>query len=139
MKTLSRPPVVCTQAQNQMFEGAFAAAVTIDKLIKAYIQPVVKLVKDEYGDTPPTQEQFWSDRAALKVVALAQGLANDQAVQKPYNIAVRQLYGKLPLALDTPVSTKRKTIIAVLKPSANGKWLETQTRHPGDILHVGTH
>ena len=68
-----------------------------------------KLLTGKYGDTAPTWEQFKADRAALKSLADDKGLTDDQWVRKPYNVAVKALYGELPASQSAAALAKRKT------------------------------
>ena len=66
-----------------------------------------KLLLDQYGSTAPTWEQFRADRAALKILAEFKGLVDDQHVRKPYNAAIIELYGALPVSMSEAAVAKR--------------------------------
>lgn len=98
----------CTDAQNRLFDLSYTAALAVDKAMRTAIKPVVQWLVGHYGRTPPTYEQFWSDREALRLVAKARGLTDDQAVRRPYNAAVKQAYGALPVSPSEPATKKRE-------------------------------
>lgn len=77
-----------------------------------------KLLTSKYGEVAPTYEQFKADRAALKSLATDKGLSDDQWVRKPYNAAVKALYGELPAAQTAEALAKRKSRGATQKPGA---------------------
>jgi len=85
-----------TQAQSQLFAIAQEVATMLDKVTRAELRPIGEWLRFQYGGTPPTYEQFWSDRRALKEIAKRKGLVDDQTVRKAYNAAVKETYGKLP-------------------------------------------
>lgn len=106
---------VHSNAHMQLFAIAYKAAVEVDKVIRRHVDNIIQWLQVQYGDTPPTYEQFWDDRDALKALARERGLANDQSVRKPYNAAVRQLYGEQILAATEgrsalPVSTTKEAV-----------------------------
>lgn len=79
-----------------------------DKAGNTMRQKLADLLRSKYGTTAPTFEQFKRDRAALKELASQKGLADDQWVRKPYNLAVHALYGALPEAQSAAAIAKRK-------------------------------
>ena len=66
------------------------------------------LLTSKYGTTMPTWEQFKADRIALAQLADEKGLKDDQWIRKPYNAAVKALYGDLPSAPSRKVSGPKK-------------------------------
>lgn len=62
------------------------------------------LLVSKYGDTMPSYEQFKADRMALAQLADDKGLKDDQWIRKPYNAAVKGLYGDLPKAPGSKVT-----------------------------------
>lgn len=96
-----------TQAQVHLFKLAYHASEAVDKVMKTQMAHMTDWLKAQYGDTPPTYDQFWSDRDALKLLAQEKGLADDQWVRKPYNSAVKALYGELPVSTTLDALAKR--------------------------------
>lgn len=86
----------------------FAACATVRKAEANMMAKMQALLSSKYGKTCPTFEQFRADRAALKMIAEEKGLADDQWVRKPYNAAVKALYGELPVAQTAAAIAKRK-------------------------------
>lgn len=74
-----------TEAQKELFKIAYKAGDRITRAIQTYTKDLVAWLKEQYGDTKPTYEQFWADREALAIIAKDKGLADDQWVRKPYN------------------------------------------------------
>lgn len=97
----------CTPAQIQLFKLAYKTAEAINRQIHTQLEGMTAWLKTQYGDTPPTYDQFWSDRDALKFLAEEKGLADDQWVRKPYNMAVKALYGELPVSPSSHAVAKR--------------------------------
>lgn len=96
-----------TPAQAQLFKLAYRAAEAVDKVMQTQLGHMTDWLKEQYGDTPPTYDQFWSDRDALKAIAHERGLVDDQWVRKPYNSAVKVLYGELPVSISLEAVAKR--------------------------------
>ncbi len=117
---------VHTSAHLQLFSIAYKAAVEVDKVIRKHVDNIIQWLQVQYGDTPPTYDQFWDDRDALKALAKERGLTNDQSVRKPYNAAVRQLYGEQILELTAgrsalPVSTTKEAVAKRMATKAPAK------------------
>lgn len=96
-----------TPFQQDLFAAAYAGAETINKAVESQRARMRKLLLDQYGSTAPTWEQFRADRAALKILALQKGLVDDQHVRKPYNAALVELYGALPVSMSEAAIAKR--------------------------------
>ncbi len=106
---------VTSAAHEQLFELALKAITEVERVVHKHVGNIVQWLQVQYGDTPPTYEQFWDDRDALKQMAKARGLADDQTIRRPYNAAVRQLYGEQILKLTEgrsvlPVSTSKEAV-----------------------------
>lgn len=115
-----------TSAHLQLFSITLKAAQEVDKVIRKHMDNIVQWLQVQYGDTPPTYEQFWDDRDALKALAKERGLKDDQSVRKPYNAAVRQLYGEQIMVLTAgrsalPVSTTKEAVAKRLVTKAPTK------------------
>lgn len=106
-----------TNEQSQLFDISFKAAIAIDKLVRVQLKPLTQWLQEQYGDTMPTYEQFWSDRAALEALAKVRGLADDQTVRKPYNMAVKQRYGALPVSPSEAAVAKRAARATLTLPN----------------------
>lgn len=96
-----------TQAQVELFDLAYKAAKAIDKALNTQLGTMKDWLKEQYGDTCPTYDQFWSDRDALEALALERGLVDDQWVRKPYNMAIKAVYGALPVSTTAAAVAKR--------------------------------
>lgn len=96
-----------TEAQKELFVIACRAGERITRAMQTYTKELVVWLQGQYGETPPTYEQFWSDREALAILAKERGLADDQWVRKPYNAAVKSLYGDLPVSTSKEAIAKR--------------------------------
>lgn len=115
-----------TPAQTQLFKLALKASESINKAISVQLDAMKGWLREHYGEARPTYDEFWSDRAALKQLAAEKGLADDQWVRKPYNMAIKELYGDLPISMHVAAVTKRAQrpepkarAAAVPKPSGN--------------------
>jgi hypothetical protein len=106
-----------TPAQVQLFDIAFKAARGIDKAINSQLGAMKDWLDTQYGTTPPTYEQFWADRDALKALAKDKGLVDDQWVRKPYNMAVKAMYGELPVSTTLAAVAKREARPEAAKPT----------------------
>lgn len=93
--------------QRDVFEVAFKTGKAICDAVESQRDKMRALIQAQYGATCPTYEQFRADRAALRVLALERGLVDDQWVRKPYNAAVKELYGELPVSMSEAAVAKR--------------------------------
>lgn len=66
------------------------------------------LLGSRYGAVAPTFAQFKIDRAALKELAKAKGLTDDQYYRKAFNAAVIAKFGALPEAQTESAIAKRE-------------------------------
>lgn len=98
-----------TEAQKELYVIAVRAGDRITRAIQTYTKEMVRWLEAQYGETPPTYEQFWSDREALAILARENGLVDDQWVRKPYNAAVKALYQELPVSPSKAAVAKRLT------------------------------
>lgn len=96
-----------TEAQKELFVIACRAGDRITRAMTTYTKELVAWLHAQYGETKPTYEQFWSDREALAILAKERGLADDQWVRKPYNAAVKSVYGELPVSPSKEAVAKR--------------------------------
>ncbi len=87
-----------TAAQLELCKIAYKAGIAVDRAIRNGLDAMTTWLVSQYGKKPPTYEQFWSDRDALKAGAKQRGLVDDQTMRKPYNAAVKALYGELPVS-----------------------------------------
>ncbi len=113
-------------------KDVFAAAIAGRKATETMQQKMASLLKSKYGETMPTFAQFKGDRAALKQLAADKGLADDQWVRKPFNAAVKALYGALPEAQTAAALAKRKVRDALGKSKAGAKKGETAPRRQSE-------
>lgn len=109
METAANSSNAITPAQTQLFKLAYKASESINKAINGQLEAMKAWLKTQYGDKAPTYEQFWSDRDALKRLAQEKGLVDDQWVRKPYNMAVKAVYGDLPVSTTMEAVAKRAT------------------------------
>lgn len=100
---LGKTTIAITPFQQDLFEIAFKGAEKVSKAMETQEQAMRRALLDHYGSTCPTYAQFRADRAALKILAAQKGLVDDQWVRKPYNAAIHQLYGALPVS-DSPAA-----------------------------------
>lgn len=96
--------VTISPFQVKLFDVAFKSAKALCDATQSQRQVMRDVLKSQYGDVPPTFEQFRSDRDALRVLALDRGLVNDQWVRKPYNAALIELYGEALLKISNGAS-----------------------------------
>lgn len=89
-------------------KSLFAAMVSCRKANVTMLTKMQELLKSKYGATMPSYEQAKGDRAALKSLAAEKGLADDQWMRKPYNLAVKALYGALPASTSASAQAKAK-------------------------------
>lgn len=119
--------IVATEFQIAVYEAAFSGEAKVCAVRESARARMLALVKAHYGDTCPTYAQFRADRSALASLALERGLVDDQVVRKPYNAAVTELYGSIPVS-DSPAAVAKrlqrptvdKTIKATAKPGDKG-------------------
>lgn len=76
----------------------FACMQTAQKAAGTMATRMQALLTSKYGTVMLSYEQFKADRLALAHLADAKGLKDDQWIRKPYNAAVKALYGDLPAA-----------------------------------------
>lgn len=86
----------------------FACMQTAAKAAGTMATRMQALLTSKYGTVMPTYEQFKGDRLALAHLADAKGLKDDQWIRKPYNAAVKALYGDLPKAPGSKVEGAKK-------------------------------
>jgi hypothetical protein len=118
----------CTPAQVQLFKLAFKTAEAINRQIHTQLESMKTWLTEQYGAKPPTYEQFWSDRDALKFLAEEKGLADDQWVRKPYNMAVKALYGELPVAPTLAAAAQRNVRKSVIKAATKALVARVEAR-----------
>ncbi len=125
--------VVITPFHNNMFNVALKAADALCKAVESQRVAMRNLLVAQYGSTAPTYAQFRADRDALRVLALDRGLIDDQWVRKPYNAAVINLYGALPVS-DSPAAQAKRAQrpVAVKGAKAGAKKGETAQRAPAE-------
>lgn len=99
--------IAITPWQQDLFAAAYRGAEAINKAVESNRAVMRKMLLDQYGSKAPTFEQFRADRAALKILALQKGLVDDQHVRKPYNAAIIDLYGALPVSMSEAAIAKR--------------------------------
>jgi hypothetical protein len=97
----------CSPAQIDLFNKVLKTATLINRSITTQVATMTAWLQEQYGDSPPTYAQFWADREALKFLAQEKGLVDDQWVRKPYNMAVKALYGKKPMSPSQGAQAKR--------------------------------
>lgn len=113
----------------------FTAMETAHKEHGTMLTRMQALLKSKYGETMPTWMQAKGDRQALKALADERGLADDQWLRKPYNLAVKALYGALPESTSASAEAKRRMRdagIKVTQVKAGAKKGETAPRRTGD-------
>ena len=120
--------VVISPFHVKMFDAAFKAADTLNKATESQRVVMRNLLLVQYGDVCPTYVQFRADRDALRVMALDRGLVDDQWVRKPYNAAVINLYGALPVSDSPAAQAKRAQRPVATKGKAGAKTGETSER-----------
>lgn len=108
----------------------FAACAAVRKAERTMLTKMQALLTSKYGEKCPTFEQFRADRAALKAIADEKGLKDDQWVRKPYNAAVKALYGELPVAQTAAAIAKRK--LREAQEAANPKPAEKSGAKKGE-------
>jgi hypothetical protein len=79
-------------------KDVFACIQAARKSNETMVARMRALLVSKYGETMPTYEQFKGDRLALAQLADDKGLKDDQWIRKPYNAAVKGLFGDLPKA-----------------------------------------
>ena len=84
---------------SSLYDLLFEQADTLNVLETTQQAKLQTFLKAHYGKTAPTFKQFQADRAALKTLAGFKGLVDDQWLRKPYNLAIKALYGALPVAM----------------------------------------
>lgn len=99
-------------------KSLFAAMVSCRKANVTMLTKMQELLKSKYGATMPSYEQAKADRAALKSLAVEKGLADDQWLRKPYNLAVKALYGDLPASASASAQAKARARQAADKGKA---------------------
>lgn len=104
-----------TEAHLQLYALTVRAVQELDKVIRKHTDSIIQWLQVQYGEDPPSYEQFWNDRDALTQIAHERGLKSDQSIRKPYNAAVKQLYGeKIMEATDgrsaLPVSESKEAV-----------------------------
>lgn len=99
--------IAITPWQQDLFEAAFKGAEAVNKAEESNRAKMRAILLDQYGSTAPTFEQFRADRAALAILAKQRGLVDDQWVRKPYNAAIVDLYGALPVSMSPAAVAKR--------------------------------
>lgn len=99
--------IAITPYQQDLFDAVYKTAENVHKAVESQRATMRKLLLDQYGSTCPTYEQFRADRAALRILAELRGLVDDQWVRKPYNAAVVELYGALPVSMSEAAIAKR--------------------------------
>lgn len=112
--------------QTRLFDVAFKQAELVADAENNAAQVMQTALALQYGDTAPTFKEFQADRAALRALAMHKGLVDDQWVRKPYNLAVKALWGALPVAMTEAAILKRAqrdakpkaAVQAVAKPGA---------------------
>ena len=93
--------------QSDLYDILFEQADELNTLETTQAQRLQTFLALHYGATCPTFAQFQADRAALKTLAAFKGLVDDQWVRKPYNVAIKALYGALPVAMTAAAILKR--------------------------------
>lgn len=116
-------PKPYTAAQVQLFKLAYRTSEAVNRALNTQQDSMIAWLKTQYGGTAPTYEQFWSDRDALKLLAQEKGLVDDQWVRKPYNAAVKVLYGDIPASptLEAVAKRAQRPQVAKLASLAAGK------------------
>lgn len=104
---LGKGTIAITPWQQDLFAAAFKGAEGIHKAVESNRATMRRMLLDQYGSKAPTYEQFRADRAALRILAEFKGLVDDQHVRKPYNAAVIELYGALPVSMSEAAIAKR--------------------------------
>lgn len=104
---LGKGTIAITPWQQDLFAAAFKGAEGIHKAVESQRAIMRRMLLDQYGSTAPTFEQFKADRSALKILAEFKGLVDDQHVRKPYNAAILELYGALPVSMSEAAVAKR--------------------------------
>jgi hypothetical protein len=102
--------------QTELYDLLFNHADNLNNVETTQAQKLQAFLKAHYGKKCPTFTQFQADRAALKTLAAFKGLVDDQWVRKPYNLAVKALYGALPVAMTEAAIAKRAA--RALQPKA---------------------
>ena len=106
---LGKGTIAITPWQQDLFAAAFKGSEAINKAVESNRATMRRMLLDQYGSKSPTYEQFKADRAALRILAEFKGLVDDQHVRKPYNAAVIELYGALPVSMSEAAIAKRAT------------------------------
>lgn len=119
--------------QSDLYDILFDQADELNNMQTTQAQSLQIFLAAHYGATCPTFKEFQADRAALKTLAAFKGLVDDQWVRKPYNVAIKALYGALPVAMTEAAILKREQRAAkpvkVVAPVGAPKG-ETSTRAP---------
>jgi hypothetical protein len=109
-----------TAAHLALYNDAVKANLVISKATGKLNDVFTTYLRKQYDEVSPSFEQFNADRAALKSLALDRGLVDDQWVRKPYNLAVKALYGALPVSM-TPAAVLKRASRPVADPEAKAK------------------
>lgn len=96
-----------TAFHQRLYDVAFECAQELSEAFDNQQLRLKTVLAHQYGDTCPTYKQFQADRAALKTLAAYKGLVDDQWLRKPYNLAIKSLYGALPVAMTEAAIAKR--------------------------------
>lgn len=99
--------VDATAFQRGLFTVLFDAEDKINRVILTQRERIESYLAKEYGDVSPTFEQFQADRKALAALSLERGLVDDQVVRKAYNVAIKALFGALPVS-DSPAAIAKR-------------------------------
>jgi hypothetical protein len=107
--------ITVSVADETLFNALFASQSDLSEAIHKADIVSAEAVKARYGNTAPSFEAYRATKACFNALAKHIGLASTQYIDKPFNAAIKQLYGKQLLkasggASDLPVSMSKEAI-----------------------------
>lgn len=96
-------------ADTKLFDALFAQQARLSDAITAADVSSEAAVRARYGDVAPSFEAYRATKACFGALAKHRGLKSTQYIDKPFNAAIKALYGEQLLAIsggqsDLPVS-----------------------------------
>lgn len=118
--------VAVSAADETLFKALFDSQATLSAAMLSADVISMDAVKARYGDKAPTYEAYRATKACFNALAKHRGLKSTQYIDKPFNAAIKALYGKQLLAAsngtsDLPVSMSKEAIQKRDNRVANGK------------------
>lgn len=107
--------VAISAADETLFKALFDSQATLSAAMLSADVISMDAVKARYGNTAPTYEAYRATKACFNALAKHRGLKSTQYIDKPFNAAIKALYGKQLLAAsnnasDLPVSMSKEAI-----------------------------